>query len=94
MIVRLAALVAAALAAVAFTAAVPAGANQISGPDLLSSDRAGVYRNALRAAIADVAEAGATRSPMASRESLASDTQIEPGTQQIQATVNVTFGLG
>jgi uncharacterized protein YggE len=96
-------------------AAVAAGANQIAGPNLLSSDRAGAYRNALRAAIADarvkaqalaaaagvtvgaittVAEAGAAPPPMASRESLASDTQIEPGTEEIEATVSVTFALG
>lgn len=37
----------------AIDAAVEAGANQVSGPDLVRSDSAGLYRSALRAAIAN-----------------------------------------
>jgi hypothetical protein len=95
-------------------AAVAAGANQMSGPNLLTSDQASAYRDALKAAIADarakaqtlatasnvttgritaIAEASAAPPPMplAARDSV---TQIEPGTQKIEATVSVTFALG
>jgi uncharacterized protein YggE len=96
-------------------AAVAAGANQMSGPGLLASDQASVYRNALKAAVADartkaqalaaasgvttgritaIAEAGSGPQPLpagAMRDAVA---QIEPGTQQIEATMSVTFALG
>jgi hypothetical protein len=96
-------------------AAVAAGANQVSGPSLLASDRTSAYRDALKAAVGDarakaqtlaaasgvttgqitaIAEAGATPSPMllagAARDSA---TEIEPGTQNVEATVSVTFAL-
>jgi uncharacterized protein len=40
-------------AGVVIDAAVAAGANQVSGPSLIRSDRTEIYRNALRAAVAD-----------------------------------------
>jgi uncharacterized protein YggE len=96
-------------------AAVKAGANQVSGPALEASDRDRLYRDALKAAIAD-ARAKAQVLAVASGRALgrvqtviessysapvvmekAADTAasppIEPGTQEIQATVTVTFAL-
>jgi uncharacterized protein YggE len=96
-------------------AAVEAGANQVSGPNLLASDQDAAYRNALKAAVADArgkAEAlasassstlgkitaiveggGAIPMPLAAGAK-DSSAPIEPGTQQIEATVSVTFALG
>ncbi len=96
-------------------AAVEAGANQVSGPNLLASDQDAAYRNALKAAVADArgkAEAlasassstlgkitaiveggGAIPMPLAAGAK-DSSVPIEPGTQQIEATVSVTFALG
>jgi uncharacterized protein len=95
--------------------AVEAGANQVSGPNLLASDQDAAYRNALKAAVADArgkAEAlasassstlgkitaiveggGAIPMPLAAGAK-DSSAPIEPGTQQIEATVSVTFALG
>lgn len=95
--------------------AVEAGANQVSGPNLLASDQDAAYRNALKAAVADArgkAEAlasassstlgkitaiveggGAIPMPLAAGAKNSS-APIEPGTQQIEATVSVTFALG
>lgn len=94
-------------------AAVEAGANQVYGPSLTSSERDELYREALRAAYAearakaqtlaaaadislgravDVVEAGGpVPLPMAEMAARVADTAIEPGTQEIQATVTVTF---
>jgi uncharacterized protein len=96
-------------------AAVGAGANQVSGPNLLASDQDAAYRNALKAALADArtkAEtlASATGSvlgkitaivespgivpmplPAAAKDAAV---PIEPGTQELQATVSVTYAIG
>jgi uncharacterized protein YggE len=93
-------------------AGVAAGANQLYGPSLSRSDADQLYRNALRAAVADarekaqviataagvslgkvlgVEESGAT--PVAKEDSARStpSASIEPGTQDVQAMVVVTF---
>lgn len=97
-------------------AAVGAGANQVYGPNLLSSDQDAAYRSALKAAVAE-ARAKAETLASAAGKSLGSittiveggggpqplpvaggakdsATQIEPGTQRIEATVSVTFAFG
>jgi uncharacterized protein YggE len=96
-------------------AAVEAGANQVSGPNLLASDQDAAYRIALRGAVADarakaetlanassstlgkitaiVEGGGAVPMPLATGAK-DSSVPIEPGTQQIEATVSVTFALG
>ena len=96
-------------------AAVDAGANQVSGPNLLASDQDAAYRSALKAAVTDArgkAEAlasassstlgkitaiveggGAIPMPLAAGAK-DSSVPIEPGIQQIEATVSVTFALG
>lgn len=97
-------------------AAVEAGANQVSGPGLSRSDRAELYREALRAAVADararaqalaqaagvtlgrvtaIAEGGgAVPVPMLGAARAAGEgTPVEPGEQEITATVTVTFGV-
>lgn len=91
-------------------AAVGAGANQVSGPALVSSDQTELYRSALRAAYANArakaqALAGAADvtlgrlliateaggpAPLPT-DRTAEQTPIERGTQEIQATVTVTF---
>ena len=95
-------------------AAVDAGANQIYGPSLSRGDQTELYKQALRAAVADartraqalaaaanlslgrvtqVLENGSAPSPVFSAEkaSDAGGTPIEAGTQQIVASVQVTF---
>lgn len=94
-------------------AAVGAGANSVSGPALERSDVAGLYRQALRNAVADArtkAEALATASgltlgavssvsegsqgpvPVAvGRDAATPGVPIEPGTQDVTATVTVVF---
>ena len=96
-------------------AAVEAGANQVSGPNLLASDQDAAYRSALKGAVADarakaetlanassstlgkitaiVEGGGAIPMPLAAGAK-DSSAPIEPGTQQIEATVSVTFALG
>lgn len=94
-------------------AAVGAGANQVSGPALSRGDQAELYRQALKAAVADartraqalsaaanltlgrvtqIVESGGGPSPvfLGAKEDAAS-TPIEAGTQQIVASVQVTF---
>jgi uncharacterized protein len=97
-------------------AAVAAGANQMSGPNLLASDMRSAYRDAMRAAVADarakaqalagasggtpgritaMAEGHTAPPPMPAQDSeRLAVAQVEPGTQQIEATVTVTFELG
>ena len=95
-------------------AAVGAGANQVSGPDLLVSDQDAAYRAALKAAVADArskaeALAGAAGSTLGKITAIVEGggamplpatgardvaVPIEPGTQEIQASVSVTFALG
>ncbi|HEU5278753.1 MAG TPA: SIMPL domain-containing protein [Gaiellaceae bacterium] len=95
-------------------AAVGAGANQVSGPDLLVSDQDAAYRTALKAAVADArskaeALAGAAGSTLGKITAIVEGggamplpatgardvaVPIEPGTQEIQASVSVTFALG
>ncbi|HEV8687508.1 MAG TPA: SIMPL domain-containing protein [Gaiellaceae bacterium] len=96
-------------------AAVAAGANQVSGPNLLASDQTAAYNAALKAAVAEarakaqtlataagvtlgrittIAEGSGAPSPMQAGAVRESAVPIEPGTQEIQATVSVTFGLG
>jgi uncharacterized protein YggE len=94
-------------------AAVGAGANQVSGPNLLASDQTAAYRSALEAAVADaranaqtlaaasgislgaitsVSEGGqATPVPFAGAKEPSASPQVEPGTQEVDATVTVTF---
>lgn len=95
-------------------AAVGAGANTVSGPDLTVADQGAAYRSALAAAVADArakAQAIATAAgvtlgaitsveessasapiPFAASAGKATDsTTVEPGTQQLTATVQVTF---
>ena len=96
-------------------AAVGAGATGVSGPSLFSGDQSGLYRDALKAAVAQarakaqaLAEAagvslgrvtamveggGQTPVPLA-RTDAAPSVPIEPGTQEISATVSVTFAAG
>jgi len=96
-------------------AAVAAGANQISGPSLTHSNPAVLYRQALRAAVAEarlsaqalaaasnltlgaitsVVEGGAAPVPLAAMNRSADEagsTPIEPGQQEVTASVSVTF---
>ena len=94
-------------------AAVGAGANQVYGPSLSRSNARELYRDALRAAVADarskadvlaaaagvslgrvagVEEGGGGSAPVASPAADGrASAPIEPGTQEIQATVVVTF---
>ncbi|MCP9484523.1 MAG: SIMPL domain-containing protein [Gaiellaceae bacterium MAG52_C11] len=96
-------------------AAVGAGANKVSGPALSRGDQDELYRQALRAAVADarlraqalataanvslgrvtqIVEGGAAPPPGvldATKSSEASSTPIEPGEQQLVASVTVTF---
>jgi uncharacterized protein len=97
-------------------AAVAAGANQVSGPSLTRSDSNALYRQALKAAVADarlraqaiaaashvrlgpvrsVAEGSSAPPPPVpfAKAADTGSTPIEPGTQQIQATVTVEFGI-
>lgn len=99
-------------------AAVAAGANQVYGPSLTRSNQAELYRQALKAAVADarlraqaiasaagvtlgkvtnVNEAGSGPQPIALESQKAgiadSSTPVEPGTQEIGATVSVTFAI-
>ena len=95
--------------------AVAAGANQVYGPSLTRSNAAELYRNALRASVADartkaqaiaaaagvalgavvgVTETGGAPMPLAEKGTAATDAApIEPGTQEIQASVTVTFAV-
>ncbi|MDQ2910770.1 MAG: SIMPL domain-containing protein [Actinomycetota bacterium] len=99
-------------------AAVAAGANETSGPTFDRSDRAELYRSALRRAFADarakaqtlageadaslgrvlsIEELSAPETPAPYEGRMALDsakTPVEPGTQEVQATVTVTFALG
>ena len=97
-------------------AAVEAGADQVSGPNLTRDDSSALYRQALAAAYTDarskaqalaqqvgaplgdavaVSELGASApQPLASGKVGVTSTTIEPGTQQIEAQVTVTFALG
>ena len=98
-------------------AAVRAGANNVGGPDLDTADKAALYDEALKQAIADAkgkaqaiaAGAGLTlgslvrvtegggQAPMplfAQDRAVAASVPIEAGTQQIQATVTVTYSAG
>ncbi len=94
--------------------AVGAGATSVSGPSLSLSDAAGLYRDALKQALADaklkaqaladgsgltlggvesIAE-GSSPSPLplaGKMDAAGSSTPIEPGTQDVQATVTVTY---
>jgi len=96
-------------------AVVAAGANQVYGPSLTHSNPAELYRQALRAAVAEarlsaqalaaasnltlgavsaVVEGGSVPAPLM-RAQIAADeagsTPIEPGQQEVSATVSVTF---
>ena len=96
--------------------AVAAGANQVYGPNLSRGDQTELYRDALRAAVANarasaqalasasglalgrvtaIVEGGGAPQPLpfaaADKAMEAGSTPIEPGTQQVSATVSVTF---
>jgi len=98
-------------------AAVAAGANQVYGPSLSRGDQTELYRQALRAAVADartraqalaaaanltlgkitqVVESGSSPSPLfvGAKAEDSANTPIEAGTQQIVASVQVTFAAG
>jgi uncharacterized protein len=98
-------------------AAVSAGANNVSGPNLDTSDKSSLYDDALKQALADAkgkAEAIATASGLTitgvekvteggqatplpylqAAKAAAAQVTIEPGTQQIQASVTVTYSAG
>ena len=95
-------------------AAVGAGANNVDGPNLDTSDKSSLYDDALKQALADAkgkAEAIATASGLTitgvekmteggqasplpyfgAAKAAAAEVTIEPGTQQIQASVTVTY---
>ena len=98
-------------------AAVNAGANQVYGPSLSRGDQSGLYRDALKAAVADarasaqalasasnlslgritaIVEGGGAPQPVPFAAEKAMDAgaaPIEPGTQQVTATVTVTFSV-
>lgn len=97
-------------------AAVGAGADSVSGPGLDNSDRAALYRSALKLAVADakakaqaIADAAGLRLgavqtvtegssstpvPLAMKAAAGASVPIEPGTQEIDATVTVTYAAG
>ena len=98
-------------------AAVGAGANNVDGPNLDTSDKSSLYDDALKQALADAkgkAEAIATASGLTitgvekvteggqasplpyfgAAKASAAEVTIEPGTQQIQASVTVTYSAG
>ena len=97
-------------------AAVAAGANQVYGPNLTRGDQTELYRDALKAAVANarasaqalasasglalgrvtaIVEGGGAPQPlpfaMADKAMEAGSTPIEPGTQEVSASVSVTF---
>lgn len=99
-------------------AAVGAGANQVYGPTLSGGDRSELYRQALKAAVANarasaqalaeagnvslgrvtaIVEGGGAPQPLpfaaAAKASDAESTPIEAGTQEISATVSVTYSV-
>ncbi len=65
-------------------AAVDAGANQVYGPTLTVSDAESQYADAVDAAFDDA---------RARAEAAAADVAIEPGTQDVGATLTVTFAI-
>ena len=93
--------------------AVGAGATSVSGPSLSLSDQSGLYREALKKAVADAklkAQAladgtglslggvqsvtegsAATPLPLAMGKADSAGTPIQPGTQDVTATVTVTY---
>jgi hypothetical protein len=101
-------------AGVVIDGAVAAGANQVYGPSLSRSNAQELYRDALRAGVADarakaqvvadaagvslgsvigVTEQGSGTEPPAQEASARAAAPIEPGTQDVQATVVVTFAV-
>jgi hypothetical protein len=98
-------------------AAVEAGANQVYGPSLSRGDQSDLYRQALKAAVANaresaqalaaaanvslgrvtaVIEGGGAPMPMpfaAAAKAEDTSTPIESGSQQVSATVTVTFSV-
>ena len=96
-------------------AAVAAGANNVSGPAFMRSDREEIYRNALKAAVAEArskarvlaAEAGLTLGkvvaieeeggaipyPVQDTAALRAAAPIEPGRDELTATLSVTFAV-
>jgi uncharacterized protein YggE len=96
-------------------AAVAAGADQVSGPNLVKSDTDALYRSALRAAVADARtraealasaagvevggviaiEEGSSDGPIVyDRATLAAEAPpIKAGTQEVEASVTVTFAI-
>ena len=98
-------------------AAVDAGANQVYGPSLSHGDQDELYRQALKAAVANaranaqvlasaanvslgrvttIVEGGGAPQPVpfaAADKAMAESTPIEPGTQQTNASVTVTFSV-
>ncbi len=99
-------------------AAVAAGANQVYGPNLSRGDQSDLYREALKAAVANaresaqalasasglalgrvtaIVEGGSAPRPLAfavsDKAMEAGSTPIEPGTQEVSASVSVTFSV-
>jgi uncharacterized protein YggE len=98
-------------------AAVGAGANQVSGPNLLVSDESSAYRAALKDAIADArakaqtlaSASGLTLGAVTSvtegsaptpvplfgpKEAAGATPPVEPGTQEVDASVTMVFATG
>ncbi len=98
-------------------AAVGAGANQVSGPNLLVSDQSSAYRSALKDAVADArakaqtlaAASGLTLGAITSvtegsaptpvpfagpKQAAGAAPPVEPGTEEIDASVTVIFATG
>lgn len=95
-------------------AAVAAGANRVDGPSFARGERIELYRQALRAAVAnargtaqvlataskvslgritDISEGSSGPVAVVAGTAAAGSTPIEPGTQQITASVSVTFSI-
>jgi uncharacterized protein YggE len=98
-------------------AAVKAGANQVYGPSLSTGDQTELYRQALKAAVANaranaqvlaaaanvslgrvtaIVEGGGAPQPLpyaADKAMAVESTPIEPGTQQMTASISVTFAV-
>jgi uncharacterized protein YggE len=98
-------------------AAVNAGANQVYGPSLSTGDQTELYRQALKAAVANaranaqvlaaaanvslgrvtaIVEGGGAPQPLpyaADKAMAVESTPIEPGTQQMTASISVTFAV-
>src|SRR5262249_20769829 len=95
-------------------AALKAGADRVSGPNLTKAESDKLYDDALRAAVADarsraevlaaaagvkvgqvlsIVEGSAPPGPIAYDAAASPETPIQPGTQDVEASVTVTFAI-